>query len=135
MKVKAFKTLIKEAVKEAVIEVLSDNSDNTEISNYSMSSSPQTQEHPMKVQTENPLQEVLQETYQTMISNPEEADRFTVPEYNLNLTSDKAQAFNSQHHLPTNTARSAPTSKFEQDMMKKTTAIVNQMKKTGKLSE
>lgn len=135
MKVKAFKSIIKEAVKEAVVEVLSDNLNNTEVPNSNIPSSPQEQVTPKKLPTENPLQEVLQETYHTMKSNPGEADNFNVPDFNVDLTSEKAQAFSPQQHLPVDTGVPAPSSKFEQDMMKKTAAIVDQMKKTGKLNK
>lgn len=139
MKVKALKSLIKEAVKEAVIEVLSNDLNNDEGTNFkkpSFSSFPSVKEGTSEtVNTGNPLQQVLQETYHSMKSNPEELENFKASDFNVNLTSDKAQAFSPQQHSPVDNSPSVHTTKFEQDMMKKTAAIVGQMKKTGKLSK
>ncbi len=136
MKVDALKELIKQAVKEAINELKEEQLQEKVVPSPFQrelesikptsggyvhdSSSPLTLEQAMQ-QTRNSLTtEDVRSMVGTGVSAP-----------NFNYTSANAQHYSTPSTEPT----SGPSSKMELDMMKKSAAIVNQMKESGKLGK
>ena len=137
MKVAALKKIIKEAVKEAILELKEEQTpvqENIPRQNWE-------QEIEKEVSTGNgtslTLEQAIQQTKESL--TPTQAKNFlgtggTYINEDFSFTSRNAKGFIGSNSMNP-TLSSNPASKLEQDMMKKTAAIVDQMKKTGKLGK
>lgn len=137
MKVAALKTIIKEAVKEAILELKEEQTpiqESTPGQNWE-------QDFKKEIGTTNgtslTLEQALQQTRESL--TPAQAKNFlgtggTSINEDFSFTSRNAKGFIGSNSMNP-TLSSNPVSKLEQDMMKKTAAIVDQMKKTGKLGK
>lgn len=156
MKVKMFKKLIKECVKEAIKELNEDATDiPKELETSYDGGNTRDPEKGKKVHGEfpkdqpplSPLQEALEHTRQSL--TPDEVKNLTNGgtssnnpiQEDFNFTSKDAKHFPYQSTTPIQSKapsmnlQFAKTSNMETDMMNKTKAIIDHMKKTNKLSK
>lgn len=150
MKVNALKTIIKEAVKEAITELKEEQlqESNSYPEGNSTSRSSWEKEFGNSIRTTSPtfnknsnqsltLEQAIQQTKENL--TPEVVNQFFNPNStaineDLSFTSANARGFipsQSQPGIPT----PSNTSKLEQDIMKKSAAVFSHLKKTGSLTK